>query len=58
MEALLISVVIAIVVFCVLWWLTGMIPEATIQKIARIVLVVIAAIWLIKHIGPLVRALT
>jgi hypothetical protein len=53
---LLISAVIALVIFCVLWWLSARIPDAMLQNIVRIVLVVVAAIWLIRHIRPLIAA--
>jgi hypothetical protein len=55
MEALLISALIALVVFCVFWWLSGMVPHPLLQQIVRVILVVIAALWLIRHIAPLVR---
>ncbi len=53
--SLLITILIAALIFCLIWWLIGMLPNPPIPAmfvlICRIVLVVIAIIWLLGKIG-------
>jgi hypothetical protein len=43
----LVGLLVAILVFSCLWYLVSLLPDARLQKIARIVLIVLAIIWLL-----------
>jgi cytochrome c oxidase assembly factor CtaG len=48
----LISLLVAVLVFILLWYLIGMLPgEPKLTNILRIVLIVFACIWLLEAIG-------
>jgi hypothetical protein len=53
---LLITFLIFAVILIGLYYVTGLIPDATIQKVARVVILVGALIWLVGHIRSLVHA--
>lgn len=58
MEALLISLLIVVLVLVAAWYITGLIPDATIQKVARVIIVVIALLWLIRNVRPIIHSLS
>jgi hypothetical protein len=53
MISMLIGLVIIVLILILLFYLVNMIPDATVQKFARIVLVVVAAIVLIVWLARL-----
>lgn len=54
---LLISFAIFIVVVIALMYLVRYIPDATLQTIAKVIIIVGALIWLLTHIRPLIHAI-
>lgn len=53
---MLVTFLIFAIVLVALYYVTGLIPDAMLQKVARIIIVVGALLWLITHIRPLLGA--
>lgn len=54
---LLISLLIFVVIVVAALYLVRLIPDATIQTVARVIIVVAALIWLVTHIRPIIHAI-
>lgn len=56
MESLVISLFIAILVFALLYYLVGLLPDPKLQQIARVVLFALAVLYVIVHVRGWVGA--
>jgi hypothetical protein len=45
------TLLVAMLVFGLLFWLVRFIPDATGQTVARLILVVLAVVWLLRVLG-------
>lgn len=53
---MLVTFLIFAIVVVVLYYVAGEIPDATLQKVAKLIVVVGALLWLIAHIRSLLSA--
>ncbi len=56
---MLITFLVFVLIVVALFYVTGLIPDATLQKVARVIIVVGALIWLIQliqHLRPLLAS--
>ena len=49
------TLIIAIIVVCLLFYLVRYIPDAMVQRIATIILVVASVLWLIRNLSGLMH---
>jgi hypothetical protein len=56
MEELLISLLIVVIILAALWYIAKLLPDPA-QRIARVVIMVGAVLWLILHVRQIVTAI-
>ena len=55
---LLITFLVFVVILVALLYLVRLIPDATIQTVAKVIIIVAALIWLVTHIRPIIHAIS
>lgn len=49
------TLIIAIIVVCLLFYLVRYIPDAMVQRIATLILVVVSVLWLIRNLNAILH---